>query len=337
MSSTFSPSTKKELEDQYKKLYPLYKRLCKEVIFVLKDEIHKLQIKVHGISSRIKTFDSFFAKIIEKEISTDPFKHVSDVAGVRVVCLYRSDLELLGKIISENFDVESSDTSRTRSETQFGYMADHYLVKLSSEFRGRRYDEIKPLACEIQIRTVLMDAWASVSHHLDYKKDTDVPSELKKDFNAVSGLLYAADTHFELFKQGIDKSKAKLLESLRSDKFDLTQEINLDSLRAYLNWKLPHRERYFVSTYSDLVTDLKNFGYVRLDQLDKAIQASENIAEAVEKEEMKQRFYSDTGLVRICLMLYDEHFYEVMRQVHQKKNKKLFELIDKYRPAVRSR
>jgi len=335
MSSTFKPPLKQKLKNQYEKLYPSYKRLCEEVIFVLEDEIRKSRIKVHGISYRVKTFDSFYDKIIRKEISTKPFKHISDVAGVRVLCLYRLDLDALSRLISENFDIVSSDTSRTHSEIRFGYMADHYVVTLSREFRGKRYDEIKPFHCEIQVRTILMDAWASVSHHLDYKRETDIPSELKKDFNAVSGLLYAADTHFELFKEGIEKSKAKLLESVKSDKFILTQEINLDSLRAYLNWKLPHRERYFVSTYSDLVTDLKNSGYMEISQLDKAIQASKSMAEAVEKEEMHRKFYSDTGFVRICLMLYDENYYEVMKKIHQKRNKKLFELVDKYRPSVK--
>jgi len=325
------------LKDQYENLYPLYKQLCKEVIFVLKDEIQKSQIKIHGITYRIKSFDSICDKIVRKGVSIDPFKQVHDIAGVRIICLYRSDLDVLGKLISKNFDIISSDIYRTRSETKFGYMADHYLVKLSKEYRGKRYDEIKNLKCEIQVRTILMDAWAAVSHHLDYKRETDVPSPLKKDFNAVSGLLYAADTHFELFRQGIEKSTAKLLKSVESDKFDLNQEINMDSLRAYLKWKLSHRERYSVSTYSDLVTDLKNLGYMKVSQLDDVLQASKTIAEAVEKEEMLRRFYSDTGFVRICLMLYDEDYYKKMKDAHQKRNKKLFRLIDIHRPKVKKK
>lgn len=325
---------KVNLKGQYENLYPLYKQLCEEVVFVLKNDIRKSQMKIHGISYRIKSFDSFCDKLLRKTVSIDPFKQVRDIAGVRIVCLYRSDLDTLGKLISKNFDVISSDTSRTRLESKFGYMSDHYLVKLSNEYRGKRYDEIKNLECEIQVRTILMDAWAAVSHHLDYKKETDVPSPLKKDFTAVSGLLYAADTHFELFRQGIEKSTMKLSKSVESDKFDLNQEVNMDSLRAYLKWKLPHRERYSVVTYSDLVTDLKNLGYMKISQLDDVLQASKTIAEVVEKEEMHQRFYSDTGFVRICLMIYDEDYYKKMKEAHQKRNKKLFRLIDIYRHKV---
>jgi putative GTP pyrophosphokinase len=321
-------------KDQYEKLHPLYERLCQEVTFILDDEIRKSQIKIHGISYRIKSFDSICDKIGRKAVSIDPFKQVHDTAGARIICLYRSDLDAVGKLICKNFDVISSDTSRAGLETKFGYMADHYLVKLSTEYSGKRYDEIKSLQCEIQVRTILMDAWAAVSHHLDYKKETDVPSPLKKDFSAVSGLLYAADTHFELFRQGIEKATAKLLRSVKSDRFDLKQEINMDSLRAYLKWKLPHRETYSVSTYSDLVTDLKKIGYMKITQLDDALQASITIAEVVEKEEMHRRFYSDTGFVRICLMLYDKEYYQKMKQVHQKRNKDLFKLIGVHRSEV---
>jgi ppGpp synthetase/RelA/SpoT-type nucleotidyltranferase len=325
----------KELKEQYENLYPLYKRLCEEVVFILKDEIQKSRIKIHGISHRLKTFDSFYKKIIKKQISPEVFRGVHDIAGVRIVCLYRSDLEKIGELIARSFEIISLDTSRTRSEAQFGYMADHYVVKLGKECKGKRYDDILTLECEIQVRTVLMDAWASVSHHLDYKKETDIPSTLRKDFNAVSGLLYAADTHFELFKEGIEKSKEQLMKSVRSDKLDMGQEINMDSLAAYLKWRLPDRERYSVSTYSDLVTDLNKLSYVTIGEVDQAIRLTEKEVNALEKEEMHRKFYSDTGFVRICLMLYDNRYYEAMRKTHLEKNEKFFELVERARSKIK--
>jgi putative GTP pyrophosphokinase len=63
---------------------------------------------------------------------------------------------------------------------------------------GPRYDPLKHLRFEVQVRTIVMDAGAAVSHHLDYKGGTSVPSELRKDFYALSGLFYVADQHFEV-------------------------------------------------------------------------------------------------------------------------------------------
>ena len=233
-----------EIKDQYESLHEKHERLCREVIFILKDELKIANIKNQGFAYRVKTFDSLYKKIIRKNVSPNL---VQDIAGVRVICLYRSDLDKIGEIIGASFDILSKDTFRTRSETQFGYMSDHYIIKLSETCKGKRYDELKGLKCEIQVRTILMDAWASVSHHLDYKKEIDIPSNLRKDFNAVSGLLYAADTHFEIFRNGIEKSKEQLSINFQTNKIDLSQEINLDSLSEYLKWKFPDRERYSIS------------------------------------------------------------------------------------------
>ena len=179
-----------------------------------------------------------------------------------------------------------------------------------------------------------MDAWATVSHHLDYKKETDIPSTLRKDFNAVSGLLYAADTHFEIFREGILRSKEQLVESIKKSNLYLKQEINLDSISTYLQWRFPERERFSVSTYSDLVTDLNRLGYTTIGDLDRAIHATEQVAQSLENKEMRQKFYSDTGFVRICLMLYDHKYYDEMKKLHFKKNKPLFDLIDEMRSQI---
>ena len=70
---------------------------------------------------------------------------------------------------------------------------------MRAEYSGPRYDNIAVLPFEIQVRTIAMDAWANVSHHLDYKSDKDVPAELRKDFYALSGLFYLALPASRLF------------------------------------------------------------------------------------------------------------------------------------------
>lgn len=335
MNSGFTSKNKKRLKEKYEELRALYTRLIDEVCFILRDEITKRKIKIHGdIIGRIKTYDSLYGKILRKEISNYPIE-ILDIAGVRIVCLYRSDLERIGKLISENFDVLSSDTSRNRTETQFGYMSDHYIVRLKQELKGKRYDEIKSLKCEIQVRTILMDAWASVSHHLAYKKEIDIPSESRRDFNAVSGLLYAADTHFELFKDAVKESRKELAKNMKSDKINLEQEINLDSLQAYLEWRMPDRERTSAEFYSVLVSELGSFGYRRILEVDGMIQKSIEAAEALEIEEMDKKFYTDTGLLKICLLLFDKSYRNAVKKRFPDRNERLFALIDKYDSKVK--
>lgn len=326
-----------EIRKEYDRLVPFYRRLAEEACFILRDEIDRRKIKIHGdVVYRIKTFDSLVKKVerMRQRQTSDSASEIEDLAGVRIICLYRSDLERLGRLISECFQVLTASTSRTREETHFGYMADHYIVKLRQESKGKRYDEIKSLKCEIQVRTILMDAWDSVSHHLAYKKEVDIPTEMRKDFNAVSGLLYAADTHFELFKNAIEESRKELAEAIDSNTFNYEQEINLDSLEAYLKWKMPDRER-FADLYSVFVSELRKFGYRRIVDIDKVIRKSMPIAEALEATEMGKKFYNDTGLLRLCLLLSDESYRKAIERRFPKGNERLFQLVEEYRNRIK--
>jgi hypothetical protein len=212
-------------------------------------------------------------------------------------------------------------------------MADHYIVRLRQESKGKRYDEIISLKCEIQVRTILMDAWDSVSHHLVYKKEIDIPTELRKDFNAVSGLLYAADTHFEIFKNAIEKSRKELAQAIDSNTFDCEQEINLDSLEAYLKWKMPDRDR-FADSYSFFVSELRRFGYRKIADIDAVIRKSMQIAVSLEGREMGTKFYNDTGLLSLCLLLSNESYRDKMKRRFPKGNERLFQLIEEYRKKI---
>jgi putative GTP pyrophosphokinase len=82
----------------------------------------------------------------------------------------------------------------------FGYMSLHLKAKLKSSFESHFGEEIKQIPFEIQVRTIAQDAWASISHYLDYKKESVIPNELKRDFHALSGLFYVADTHFSFIR-----------------------------------------------------------------------------------------------------------------------------------------
>jgi len=335
-----SPNLKNKLKREYEKLESAYIDVVNEVVQVLMKCITKNEIKIHSLDSRehiIKTFESFCKKIVRKQIQNNHFEAIEDIAGVRVICHYRSDLERLGTAIFENFDVIRVDTSRTRSETPFGYSSDHYIVRPPKECKLTRYNKIKDLKCEIQVRTILMDAWASVSHHLDYKQQIDIPRELRTDFNALAGLFYVVDTHFELFKEGIEESRAKLIETVKQNMFDLDQEINLDSLTAYLKWKF--QERKIQSVESDIVSELRKYGYQNIRQLDDKF----NIASPVLKQLEKLTFgyrkwrprWAPSGLIRQCLTLTDDTYFSVLKNRLLPLQPLPFKQTEKYRTKLR--
>ena len=168
--------------------------LEQEAVFVLDRALKTKGIKIHSLVHRVKEFPSFLDKCKRLRFK-DPLSEMQDMVGLRVVCLYLSDIQ---KVI-ETVILREADSISGSDVSTFGYMSHHIIVKMKSSYQGPRYDSFWGKPFEIQVRTILMDAWANVSHHLQYKSDTDVPTNLLRGSFALSGLFYVADTHFEMF------------------------------------------------------------------------------------------------------------------------------------------
>lgn len=193
----------KSIIKQYDSNLEKYKVLVKTVDLLLRTSIAKKRIKIHSVTNRIKEVDSLLDKMRRKKIP-DPFDEIHDLVGFRVVCLFLSDLDELKNLFKAEFDVIDEDDKIKDEELNiFGYMSVHLKARLKpSDFFKISIDKtILNIPFEIQIRTIAQEAWASISHYLDYKKDSDFSDNLKRDFHALSGLFYVADTHFGMLKQ----------------------------------------------------------------------------------------------------------------------------------------
>jgi len=184
----------KRFHETYLELLPKFELLRKEAAHTLGEAISKYWIKVHSITERVKSFDSCVTKVAVKKIE-EPFKDIKDFVGLRVVCLFLPDLDRVEKVINETFEViDRKDKTTDSGKDVFGLMGTHCIVKLQAN------EKTHPMPFEIQIRTIAQDAWASISHYLDYKTNS-IPEHLKKDFHALSGLFYVADRHFSFIEQ----------------------------------------------------------------------------------------------------------------------------------------
>ena len=284
MSLIFKPPNKEKLRRLYDEKYPLYKQLMEEVETILSRSIKRSRLKISIMESRVKDFESFYDKIIRKEITGDPFENIEDIAGVRVICLYRSDLEKMEQLISDIFEIVHADLLHEKTKSLFGYMSDHYIIRLPERLKEKRYDALKFLKCEIQVITVSMHAWATISHHLDYKQEVDIPSELKNDFYALSGVFYVADSLFEHIREAREKSIRTLRKSIKLNQFSLDEEMNLDSLNAYLIWKFRERRRAGDRDVSILLSELNTAQISSFRNLDKMLNGNMKWFVAYEKE-----------------------------------------------------
>lgn len=303
----------REMMDKYKAQIPLLEQLLEEVKYILEKCLLKKEIEIQRIEGRVKTIDSLLEKASRCEIA-NPLEEIQDQCGLRIVCLFLGQIDSIAALIRKNFTVLSEDNKIEQlDEHSFGYMAFHFICKLPVNCSGPRYDAIKQLPFEIQVRTIAMDTWATVSHHIQYKKTLDVPKWLRKDFDALSALFYIADTHFEQFYRKAADTKLQITASVESK--DLKSiELNVDTLREFLRRKYPDRKTVDAQAYSNLLTDVLALEYKNLGQLDLDLSRAEAAFLEYEKEyppgkePKKGDHYNDVGTARCTLRFVHEDF-----------------------------
>ena len=204
----------KKLRSEYTNRHPLLERLKDTAHSILNREIQRKKVPIHSLEGRIKSFPSVLEKIQRKGIKDkNPFRKIHDLLGIRIVCLFRSDIKKIKNIIGEIFEVinEKNRINEILPDI-FGYRSLHFTVRLKRSSYNSYYERMRKIPFEVQLRTIADDAWASVSHHLYYKQEDILPADLKRDFHALSGLFYIADTHFEMLR-------AKQIKRLTNTRF----------------------------------------------------------------------------------------------------------------------
>lgn len=306
---------KKQHITEFNQRYPLYEQLMNEARFILESSIEKEEIKTHAILGRVKDVASFEIKA-ERLESKKPFDDVTDLVGLRIICLLRTDILRIGDIIRASFSVISEDNKIDGQEiSSFGYQSVHFIVTMKNEYTGPRYDPIKDLVLEIQVRTVAMDAWATVSHYLDYKSDHDVPQHMRKDFYALSGLFYVVDTHFELFYQAGNENRSATLERISNEDSIEGEELNIDTFRAYIGRKITDHEipSDDADGYSTLIGELSSSGYKYIAEIDSVIDRGWEAFLEYEKNNPPHSTdnlkFNAIGVVRGLMSIVDDNYY----------------------------
>lgn len=226
-----------------------------------------------------------------------------------------SDLSKICEIMEKTFNIQVKNNKiESKAYEEFGYLSIHYVCKLPKSFHGSRYDDIKDLCFELQIRTIAMHSWATISHYLDYKTINSIPSNLRKEFQALSALFYIADSLFEKFFQAGEKSK-EIAEST-TDRIEKRKdnEINLDTLSAFLKLKYPDRFNYDPDNISLLIDELVKAEYKSINDIEKDLDRAKEAFEYYEKkhpptsEQGNKEIYADIGVVRVSLSIVNEKF-----------------------------
>ena len=172
--------------DSWQEVTLVYNAALKQIntkLEILNDEfqhVHRYN-PIEHIKSRMKTSESIVKKLkrygYESTIE-NMVKYINDIAGIRVICSFTSDIYRIADMIRNQNDIKViSVKDYMKHPKASGYKSYHMLVTVPV-FLSDRNVEVK---VEIQIRTVAMDFWASLEHKINYKFEGNAPQHIKTE------------------------------------------------------------------------------------------------------------------------------------------------------------
>lgn len=173
-----------ELTEEYQQVRSTYEAFAVKVEELIRALLEQKEIPHHSITSRAKDVKSFADKISREGKAYKAVSEVTDLAGIRIICYLSDDVDVIAKVIRDEFTVveeRSVDKRKTLDPDRFGYISLHYVAKLPDErVNWTEYQSYRDLLCEIQIRTILQHAWAEIEHDLGYKSSIGIPQRERK-------------------------------------------------------------------------------------------------------------------------------------------------------------
>jgi ppGpp synthetase/RelA/SpoT-type nucleotidyltranferase len=199
---------KEELKAVYESYIPVLTTIKDNIEQSLKKSIQLASMPTY--KSRVKTFQSYYRKIIRVKSCTEFHDRklicLTDMIGIRIICAFLEDLSVVESQIKTLYDVkEIEHKGAAQNFREFGYESVHILITIPEDCIPDQLSAPYPpvtlpdeLVCEIQIRTILQDAWAEVEHELIYKSEFspfDMP--LRRKLASINASLNLADIIFQ--------------------------------------------------------------------------------------------------------------------------------------------
>ena len=224
---------------QIKKLYESYAEYFAIVMENIIDILHA-EVKLNSqptYKSRVKSFNSYYKKILrlkpeETKDCSDSLVLLTDMMGIRMICAFLEDMQLGLVQIKQVFEIKEIEVKGSEKKfSEFGYESIHVLIKIPDSCKPpiELFDGLKPLddslVCEIQIRTILQDAWAEVEHELIYKTEFNpLDTPLRRKLASLNAMLTLADITFQEIRDYQSRIQ-KELEVRRHSFYDIADNL----------------------------------------------------------------------------------------------------------------
>ena len=199
--------------EEYREQLPVFEQMQAEVLRVLREALDRSGLIVTAIEARIKTEQSLSGKLALKGHKYATLSDITDILGARIITFYTDDVDRIAAMAEQLFEIDwenSVDKRMLHQLDSFGYNSLHYICKLPG------YD----FRFELQLRTTLQHAWASINHDIGYKTGVEIPREYLRRINRLAGILEMADDEFSRIRSEITDYRRRVQALVQNGKLD---------------------------------------------------------------------------------------------------------------------
>ncbi|CAM4520288.1 putative GTP pyrophosphokinase [Paenibacillus endophyticus] len=167
---------------------------------------------IEHMKTRIKAPESVMQKLQRKGLPItleDAKEHIRDIAGVRVICSFSTDIYQIVDMISKQSDVRVVELKDyVINPKPNGYQSIHLLIEIPVFLT----DRTENVLVEIQIRTIAMDFWASLEHKIYYKFNEQIPPHIQEQLKGSADMIHLLDRQMLALNVEVQKHREQALK-----------------------------------------------------------------------------------------------------------------------------
>ncbi|MCQ2589837.1 MAG: GTP pyrophosphokinase family protein [Treponema sp.] len=187
---------------QFQQIMMIYESAVKQIetkldILNKESKVSRKRNPIETIKSRIKSPDSIANKLEKKKKPVtfeSMMNNLNDIAGVRVICPYISDIYAVRDMLLKQPDITLLDQhDYIEQPKESGYRSLHLVISIPVYLSKTEHN----VKVEIQLRTIAMDFWASLEHELHYKNTANIPDSVRRELFRVAETIAMTDREME--------------------------------------------------------------------------------------------------------------------------------------------
>lgn len=284
--------------------------------------------QVESVTGRVKDYDECLSKFERKYAKGIPssnksfkiFDYLTDFIGIRVICLYSRDVKSIRRELSKYFR-EVAITDKTiqieSTDDKFGYKSLHLDLAINDKYnKNPEFSAYSSIRFELQIRTIIQDAWSVLDHKIKYKKS--IPQSLKRRINRLAALFEIADDEFLRIDEEITMEEKKISDRLKMG--DAAESNKPLDVFRFLFVALKHFPDYNfiefkVDGFVQEILEIKE-GFTE-GELNRVLENYLHTAEDIARNEKKA--LNPYTKIRYCLYLSDRKLFSAILSPYQRK------------------